>query len=93
MRLPQSLPGPKAEVWDWQRHARCRGETPSVFFSPEGERGRARWSREQQAKDLCRKCLVLVQCRTHALAIPEPYGVWGGMSEAERNNLLGLTPS
>jgi WhiB family redox-sensing transcriptional regulator len=27
---------------------------------------------------------VLVQCRAHALQVREPYGVWGGMTEDER---------
>jgi WhiB family redox-sensing transcriptional regulator len=27
---------------------------------------------------------VLQQCRTHALKVREPYGVWGGMTEDER---------
>lgn len=60
----------------------------SVFFSPEGERGRARSNREQRAKALCRDCPVLAQCRTHALTIAEPFGVWGGLSEADRHSLM-----
>lgn len=60
----------------------------SVFFSPEGERGRARLNREHRAKALCRECPVLTQCRTHALEIAEPFGVWGGLSEADRHDLL-----
>jgi WhiB family redox-sensing transcriptional regulator len=27
---------------------------------------------------------VLVQCREHALRVREPYGVWGAMTEDER---------
>ena len=27
---------------------------------------------------------MLEQCRTHALAVREPYGVWGGLTEEER---------
>jgi WhiB family redox-sensing transcriptional regulator len=27
---------------------------------------------------------VLRQCREHALAVREPYGVWGGLTEDER---------
>ena len=29
-------------------------------------------------------CPVLAQCRAHALQVREPYGVWGGMTEDER---------
>jgi WhiB family transcriptional regulator, redox-sensing transcriptional regulator len=31
---------------------------------------------------------VLEQCRQHALAVHEPYGVWGGLSEAEREEII-----
>ena len=29
---------------------------------------------------------VLQACRTHALAVREPYGVWGGLTEDERES-------
>jgi WhiB family redox-sensing transcriptional regulator len=56
----------------------------SVFFHPDGERGRARTQRELRAKEICRNCPVLMQCRSHALKVSEPYGIWGGLSETER---------
>ncbi len=31
---------------------------------------------------------MLEQCRRHALAVHEPYGVWGGLSEAERDEII-----
>ena len=36
------LPGPNADIWDWQLRGACRGEDPDTFFHPEGERGPAR---------------------------------------------------
>lgn len=78
------LPGPNADFWDWQMESACRGEDPSVFFHPEGERGEARAARERAAKAICAGCPVLAECATHALAVREPYGVWGGMSEEDR---------
>ena len=42
MTLPQQLPGPNADFWDWQLHGACRGEASEIFYHPEGERGRAR---------------------------------------------------
>lgn len=65
-------------------HGKCRGVDSSVFFHPDGERGRARAQRESRAKELCHSCPVLARCREHALAVAEPYGIWGGMSETER---------
>ncbi|MEZ5117295.1 MAG: WhiB family transcriptional regulator [Candidatus Nanopelagicales bacterium] len=82
------LPGPNADFWDWQMQAACRGEDPSLFFHPEGERGPARLARELAAKAVCASCPVMAQCAAHALRVREPYGVWGGLTEDERESLL-----
>ena len=82
------LPGPIADLWDWQRLGICRGRDSAQFFHPDGERGRARMQREQRAKEMCRRCPVIEECRSHALEVGEPYGVWGGLSESERDLLL-----
>ena len=29
----------------------------------------------------------MLECRSHALEVREPYGVWGGLTEAEREDL------
>jgi WhiB family redox-sensing transcriptional regulator len=29
-------------------------------------------------------CPVRIQCAEHALRVREPYGIWGGLSEEER---------
>jgi WhiB family redox-sensing transcriptional regulator len=84
------LPVPVTEIWDWQIHASCRGMNSDLFFHPERERGPARAAREARAKTVCRGCRVIEQCRSHALAVREPYGVWGGLSEAERHEQLGV---
>ena len=88
MLQPQQLPGPNADLWDWQMHGLCRGVDSSMFFHPDGERGRARTHRELQAKKMCRQCPVITQCRAHALQVGEPYGIWGGLSESERELML-----
>ncbi|EFK54932.1 transcription factor WhiB [Corynebacterium genitalium ATCC 33030] len=88
MSMPSQLPGPNADFWDWQLHGACRGEASDVFYHPDGERGRARTQRENRAKAICLGCPVLEQCRAHALAVAEPYGIWGGMSESERHATL-----
>jgi WhiB family redox-sensing transcriptional regulator len=58
------------------------------FFHPDGERGSARQHREERAKAICRTCPVLVRCREHALAVREPFGVWGALGETERRALI-----
>jgi len=82
------LPGPVADVWDWQRLGLCRGRDSAQFFHPDGERGASRGRREAAAKALCRTCPVRAQCAAHALNTREPYGVWGGFTETERLRLM-----
>jgi WhiB family redox-sensing transcriptional regulator len=82
------LPVPLTDIWDWQLRGACRGMDSTFFFHPEGERGRARVGREARAKQVCQGCPVLEQCRRHALAVEEPYGVWGGLSESERDEIV-----
>ena len=39
------LPGPNADLWEWQLDGACRGEDAELFYHPDGERGRARLRR------------------------------------------------
>jgi WhiB family redox-sensing transcriptional regulator len=82
------LPGPIADVWDWQRLGLCRGRDSAQFFHPDGERGASRGRRESAAKNVCRACPVRAECAAQALTTREPYGVWGGFTETERIRLL-----
>lgn len=76
------------EEWAWQHYGACRDADPNLFFHPEGERGHARQRRAEEAKSYCARCPVIEMCRDRALELREPFGVWGGMSEDERNSLL-----
>jgi len=38
---------------------------------------------------VCASCPVIAQCRAHALAVQEPYGIWGGLSEDDRLAIIG----
>ena len=83
----QDLPtGLAAELagWTWRLEAACGGLPSSMFFSPEGERGAVRRRRERAAKAVCGGCVVREHCAAYALAYKERYGVWGGLSEHER---------
>lgn len=80
-------PGAQVTHWDWQLDAACRGQA-EPFFHPYGEREPTRSRRERAAKAICAGCPVMQQCREHALDAREPYGVWGGLSEEERDELL-----
>jgi WhiB family transcriptional regulator, redox-sensing transcriptional regulator len=82
------LPMPIMESYDWQYQGACHDVDPDTFFSPDAERGKRRVLREQAAKALCARCPVIEQCRDHALRVKEPYGIWGGLTEGEREALL-----
>ena len=82
------LPGPTLERWEWQHLGACTRTDTELFFHPDNERGPRREAREAAAKAVCASCPVLALCRAHALATREPYGVWGGLSEPEREAVL-----
>ena len=89
------LPIPVMEEWEWQYKGACRDLDPEMFFHPDGERGPRRRNRENAAKAVCATCPVIAACRAHALAVQEPYGIWGGLSEDDRAVILerqGVTP-
>lgn len=75
---------PVTEELEWQLQGHCNGEDPSLFF-PEGE---YRYKTTRLAKAICKGCPVITQCRTWALDRQELYGVWGGLSESERQAML-----
>lgn len=73
----------------WQRDAACRGPETTVFFPPaSGERRDERERREAKAVVICGQCSVRTECLEYALAIREPHGIWGGLNEHERIQLL-----
>ena len=61
-----------------------------TFYHPAGERWRQKNARITQAKQICQRCPVISQCAAWALRTREPYGVWGGLSETERADILGV---
>lgn len=78
--------------WAWQAVAACRGMDTAIFYHPDNERGPARERREREAKLICQRCPVVVPCRRWALQTREPYGVWGGLSVAQREESLTESP-
>ena len=82
------LPLPIIDHWEWQYQGACRDMDPEMFFHPDGERGPRRRNRDNAAKAVCATCPVIQQCREHALAVQEPFGIWGGLTEEERTTIL-----
>ncbi len=65
----------------WITEAACRGGDPAVmslFFPNVGQSA-------QKAKTICAGCPALTPCHTYALEHPELAGVWGGLTETERD--------
>ena len=68
----------------WQERAACQAAEATAFFAPDSERIREREKRETQAKRVCAECPVRQACLEHALSVPEQFGIWGGLTELER---------
>jgi WhiB family transcriptional regulator, redox-sensing transcriptional regulator len=85
---PPERPQPVRDrgTWSWtlQPDAACRNLGGSLFFAPDGERTAARRRREAAAKAVCARCPVQMPCALYALATAQPYGVWGGLTEDDR---------
>ncbi len=76
---------PREESLDWRDRAACLDEEPELFF-PVGNTGPAALQIEE-AKLVCRRCEVMDTCLKWAVETGQEYGVWGGMSEDERQAL------
>lgn len=68
------------DVDHWVVRALCRQVDPDLFYPEKGQLAR-------QAKRICADCPVRQQCLDAALARDERFGVWGGMSTRERDQL------
>jgi WhiB family redox-sensing transcriptional regulator len=75
---------PLGERWDWQLEGACRTADPTLFFHPRNERGRGRDNRDRAALFVCERCSVLDVCRDYSMRAREAHGVWGGLTEDER---------
>ena len=81
---PDSFPVFPAGDTSWMDRALCVDTWPDAFF-PVGN------GSQKPAKAVCRNCPVRTDCLEYALAHDEPWGIWGGFSEEERERLSHLT--
>jgi WhiB family transcriptional regulator, redox-sensing transcriptional regulator len=82
-------PGSPASFDDpngWRKDALCRGVDTNLFF-PAGELGEEPVLHAETAKAVCFTCPVREECLEYALATDQPFGVWGGTTEAERRSI------
>jgi WhiB family redox-sensing transcriptional regulator len=66
----------------WREEANCIGVDLEIFF-PDIPTNRS----SLEAKVLCRACPVSLECLEEALAQPEEFGIFGGLSPYERQGL------
>ncbi|MCX4781770.1 WhiB family transcriptional regulator [Streptomyces sp. NBC_01264] len=64
-------------IGDWTDSAACSGMDVEAFYAQSAVRAAS-------ALRACRGCPVRAQCRAHAVRAKEPFGIWGGLTAAER---------
>jgi len=70
---------------DWVLRANCRdGEDPNALF--------VTLKLQAAAKRICQGCPVQTECLAYALDSGSEWGVWGGMTEAERRRFVLKNP-
>lgn len=82
-RRPTKPAAPTRE--NWRKYAACKNEDPELFF-PAGSTGST--SRQaDEAKRVCFRCPAIDLCLSWALENRQDTGVWGGLTEKERQRL------
>ena len=72
----------------WRTQAACQGEFGSLFYPPlRTDKKSAKSARVQRAKAVCEGCPVRTDCLDHAVRSGERHGVWGGLTDVERQHL------
>jgi WhiB family redox-sensing transcriptional regulator len=83
----------RVDKLSWQAKAACKGPQAAVFFPPaQVERKDEREARERRAKAICAECPVRAPCLDYAIQIRELHGIWGGLNEVERKQMVATRP-
>ena len=89
MTVAYSTTATSTAASSWESRAACRGAESARFVPPlTPESARQRRDREATAKQICARCPVRADCLEYALRVQEPIGIWGGLNEPERRQLL-----
>ncbi|MEW9521854.1 WhiB family transcriptional regulator [Streptomyces tubercidicus] len=76
----QAAPSPRADATNWHEYRACAGADPDLFTDDD---------RRTAAKAICVRCPVATFCLQFALDTNTLHGVYGGLDEDEREELLG----
>lgn len=74
----------------WRAHAACRGTDLNLWFPMPGAPSASSLERQRvaDATAICLDCPVRQACLDYALERTIWHGVWGGLTEHERKNLV-----
>jgi hypothetical protein len=86
MSYTGSVPDTEPAI-DWREFGACASHNaPDIWYSTGGSNeGRAE---QREAQAICYGCPVIQQCGQWALETQEPWGTWGGMTDAQRRRVL-----
>ena len=76
---------------NWAEAAACRQVDPDLFF-PIGTGG-PDLAASRRAQSICRGCAVRQECLEWALDHRIAYGIWGGLTEQQRERLVRAAAS
>ncbi|PUB32531.1 WhiB family redox-sensing transcriptional regulator [Promicromonospora sp. AC04] len=69
----------------WRERSSCLDEDPEIFFAGGGV--------SRTAKKICASCPVREQCLELSVRNDERFGIWGGLTWAERKALTKHRPT
>jgi WhiB family redox-sensing transcriptional regulator len=76
------------DVMAWADGGNCAGVDPEIFFPHRGDSA-------DLARAVCRGCPVASECLSYAIDTDQRFGIWGGLTPAQRRRLVrrhDLTP-
>ncbi len=82
---PVSDPARDPSPVDWRHRSACRDVDPELFFPAALPGSPAAREQAAAAQAVCGRCPVRVPCLADSLT--DPYGVWGGLAEEQRDPL------
>lgn len=62
-------------------------QLPDVFFPEDGINPTETKQMNVMAKQVCERCPIRIQCGEYAILNQEPFGIWGGLTVADRERL------
>ena len=80
---------------NFDNHSLCAEVDPEVWFPEEGGNSKYKTPEAEYAKQLCKACPALVECREYALRYTGLYGIWGALDPSQRRDIqkqLNITP-